>query len=218
MAEQRLNEPVPPPMQVSERAVKPPTDDDPTTATEHATGQDQETTSPAKGKVQEVAGKAKEQVKERAATQIDERTTQVGQQIRAQADTIDGVAEKLRSQGQDGPARVVEQAGQKVRDIAEYLERADGEELAQAAADVARDNPAAAAAVGAAAGFAAGRVIKAAREDSPSEEDVPAAAEPDALAPEPLAPEPPAPVAPPPVAPPPADLPPAERPLGPGGV
>jgi hypothetical protein len=48
-----------------------------------------------------------------------------------------------------------------VRNVGEYLEQADGEKLVEAAQKVAKDNPAAAAAVGAAAGFAAGRVIKA---------------------------------------------------------
>jgi hypothetical protein len=131
----------------------------------------------AKDKAQEVAGQAKEQAqavagqaRERAVAQVDERSTQLGQQVGAQAQAIDGVAEELRRQGKDGPARIAEQAGEKVRDVASRLEQADGESLVSTVAEVARENPAAAAAAGAAAGFVAGRVIKAATGDDAGEE------------------------------------------------
>lgn len=228
MTEQRPNEPVPPPMPVAHRKVKPTEDESgsPTT-TERAKDQAQEVAGqaqdkvqqvagPAKDKVQQVAGQAKDQAKQRVATQLDERSTQVGRQITAQADTVDGVAERLRSQGQETPARVVEQAGQKLRDVGEYLENTDGETLAKAAADVARENPAAAAAVGAAAGLAAGRVIKASREDSTVEEDLPQPpASPAGSSPL----DAPAPVSPPPPAPPASSAPPdAPAPASPPGA
>ena len=146
----------------------------------------QRATGPAKEKAREVAGQAKAQAKEqaqavagqakaKAAAQVDERSTQLGQQVGAQGESLDGVAQELRRQGQEAPAKVAEQVGQRIKDAGSYLEQTDGESLVQAAADAARENPAAAAVVGAAAGFAAGRVIKAAREDSP-EEDKPAPA------------------------------------------
>ena len=138
--------------------------------------------APVKEKAREVAGQAKEharaaagQAKDKAAAQVDERTTQVGEQIGAHAQSLDGVAEELRRQGKDGPAKVAEQAGHRVKDVGEYLQQTDGESLVQAAQDVARENPAAAAAVGAAAGFAAGRVLKASKADGSPEEDDPAA-------------------------------------------
>jgi hypothetical protein len=127
-----------------------------------------EAAGPAKEKAREVVGEAKShaqvaagQVKGQAAAQVDEKSTLVGQQIGSQGEALEGVAGELRRQGQDGPARIAEQAAEKVKDVGEYLERADGEKLVETAQQVARDNPAAAAAVGAAAGFAAGRVIKA---------------------------------------------------------
>ena len=146
----------------------------------------QQATGPAKEKAREVAGQAKAQAKEqaqavagqakaRAAAQVDERSTQLGQQIGAQGESLDGVAQELRRQGQQAPAKVAEQVSQRIKDAGSYLEQTDGESLVQAAADAARENPAAAAVVGAAAGFAAGRVIKASREDS-SKEDEPAPA------------------------------------------
>ena len=142
-------------------------------------GKAQEVAAPAKEKARDIAGQAKEQAqaaaeqaKGRAAAQVDERSTQVGQQIGAQAQSLEGVADELRSQGKDGPAKIAEQAGERVRSVGSYLEQTDGESLVQAAADAARENPAAAAAVGAAAGFAAGRVLKAAlADDSPPEDE-----------------------------------------------
>jgi hypothetical protein len=142
----------------------------------------QEAAAPAKEKARDIAGQAKghaqaaaEQAKGRAAAQVDERSTQIGQQIGTQAQSLDGVAEELRRQGKDGPARIAEQAGERVKSVGSYLEQSDGESLVQAVAEAARENPAAAAAAGAAAGFAAGRLLKAARadDDSGKEDEAP---------------------------------------------
>jgi flagellar capping protein FliD len=151
------------------------------TATEEAKGRAQEVAGQAKEQAQQVAGQAKEQAqevagqaKDRAAAEVDARSTQAGEQIGAQAEAIDGVAEELRRQGKDGPAKIAEQASERVKGVADHLQQADGESLVSAAADIARENPAAAAAAGVAAGFVAGRVIKAATGDAPAEEhDVP---------------------------------------------
>jgi hypothetical protein len=142
----------------------------------------QEAAAPAKEKARDIAGQAKghaqaaaEQAKGKAAAQVDERSTQVGQQIGTQAQSLDGVAGELRRQGKDGPAKLAEQAGERVKSVGSYLEQTDGESLVQAVADAARENPAAAAAAGAAAGFAAGRLLKAARadDDSGKEDEAP---------------------------------------------
>jgi ElaB/YqjD/DUF883 family membrane-anchored ribosome-binding protein len=135
----------------------------------------QQAAAPAKEKAREVAGEAKShaqaaagQAKDQAAAQVDEKSTQVGQQIGSQGEALEGVAGELRKQGKDGPAKVAEQAAEKVKGVGDYLEQADGEKLVEHAQQIARDNPAAAAAVGAAAGFAAGRVIKASLDDDES--------------------------------------------------
>jgi hypothetical protein len=142
-----------------------------------AAQQVKEAAAPAKEKAREVAGEAKShaqaaagQAKDHAAAQVDEKSTQVGQQIGSQGEALEGVAGELRKQGKDGPAKIAEQAAEKVKNVGDYLEQADGEKLIEGAQKVARDNPAAAAAVGAAAGFAAGRVIKASLDDGGSEE------------------------------------------------
>jgi ElaB/YqjD/DUF883 family membrane-anchored ribosome-binding protein len=144
----------------------------------NAKQQAQEAGAGAKEKAREVAGQAKQQAqavagqaKDKAAAQVGERSTQLGQQIGTQAQSLDGVAEELRRQGKDGPAKIAEQVGQRVKDVGSRLEQADGASLVTAAADAARDNPAAAAAAGAAAGFVAGRLLKASRDDGTVEED-----------------------------------------------
>ena len=156
---------------------------------EQVKGEAQQVAAAGREKTQEVAGQAKghaqaaaEQAKDQATAQVDEKSTQVGRQIGSQGQALDGVARELRRQGKDGPANVAEQAAEKVKDVGEYLEQADGESLVANAQQAARDNPAAAAAVGAAAGFAAGRVIKASLDDS--EDEQPASA-PDATHPDP---------------------------------
>jgi ElaB/YqjD/DUF883 family membrane-anchored ribosome-binding protein len=150
----------------------------------------QETVAPAKQKARDVASQAKghaqaaaEQAKGNAAAQVDEKSTQAGEQIGSQAEALEGVAGELRKQGKEGPAKVAEQAAEKVKGVGDYLQQADGESLVQAAQDVARENPAAAAAVGAAAGFVAGRVIKASSADDDDGE--PTAPPPDAATPDP---------------------------------
>jgi F0F1-type ATP synthase membrane subunit b/b' len=132
--------------------------------------------APAKEKARDVAAQAKVhaqaaagQAKDKAAAQVDERSTQLGQQIGAHAQSLDGVAEELRRQGKDGPAKIAEQAGQRVKDVGDYLERTDGESLVGVVRDVAREHPAAAAAASAAAGFVAGRVLKASQADAADE-------------------------------------------------
>ena len=184
MSEQRLRVESMPPQQMTPDADTgasvPPAQDEPSKAE-----QVKQAAAPAKEKAQEVAGEAKSQAqaaagqaKDQASAQVDQKSTQVGQQIGSQAEAIDGVAAELRKQGKDGPANVAEQAAEKVKNVGDYLEQADGEKLVETAQQVARDNPAAAAAVGAAAGFAAGRVIKASLDDGSSDESEPVAPDP----------------------------------------
>jgi hypothetical protein len=192
MTEQRLKLQSGPPEHVvsdaEDRAAAPPAHDEQSTAegakdkaqaaASSAKQTAQEVAGPAKEKARDVAGQAKqhaqaaaEQAKGKATAQVDQRSTQIGGQIGAQGQSLDGVAEELRRQGKDGPAKIAEQAGERVKSVGSYLEQADGESLVQAAADAARENPAAAAAAGAAVGFAAGRLLKASLGDDSPEED-----------------------------------------------
>ena len=179
MSEQRIRVESGPPQQMvadSDEGTSMPSQEQPG-KTEQVKDQAQQVAATGKEKAQEVAGQAKEhaqaaagQAQEKAIAQVDEKTTQAGRQIGSQGEALEGVAGELRRQGKDGPANVAEKAAEKVKSAGQYLEQTDGESLVNTAQQVARDNPAAAAAVGAAVGFAAGRVIKASLDDSGDEQ------------------------------------------------
>jgi hypothetical protein len=71
------------------------------------------------------------------------------------------VAEQLRGQGKDTPARVAEQVADRAESFGSYLRDADGERLLGDAEAVARRQPWLVAAGGLALGFAASRFLKA---------------------------------------------------------
>src|SRR5215211_4394057 len=52
--------------------------------------------------------------------QVDQRSTQAGQQINTVADDVRSVAEQLRTQGKDTPARYAEQAAEKAQSGERY--------------------------------------------------------------------------------------------------
>ena len=99
--------------------------------------------------------------RERLKEQVDQRSTQAGQQINTVADDVRSVAGELRTQGKDAPARYAEQAAEKVHDVGQWLERSDGNKLVRDVEDFARRNPWAVAAGGLGLGLAASRFLKA---------------------------------------------------------
>ena len=119
-------------------------------ATQQVAGQAQE-------KAQEIAGQAKG----RAQDLVDERSTQVGQQVSQQASDLRSVSEQLRSQGKDAPAKIADQAADRVERFGEYMTRSDADTILSDLEDVARKNPWAVALGGVAVGFAASRFLKA---------------------------------------------------------
>ena len=110
-----------------------------------------------KEKAQEVAGQARGKLRE----QVDERSTQAGQQVNATADDVRAVADELRKQGKDAPARYAEQAAERAQRVGGWLEEADGDRILRDVEDFGRRNPWAIAAGGLALGFAASRLLKA---------------------------------------------------------
>ncbi len=99
--------------------------------------------------------------RERLKEQVDQRSTQAGQQINTVADDVRSVAGELRTQGKDSPARYAEQAAEKVQGVGHWLERSDGDKLVRDVEDFARRNPWAVAAGGLVLGLAASRFLKA---------------------------------------------------------
>ena len=93
--------------------------------------------------------------------QVDRRSTEAGERISSQAGDVRSVAEELRRQGKDTPARLADQLADRAERFAGYLERTDGDRILRDVEDYARRNPWAVAASGLVAGFAASRFLKA---------------------------------------------------------
>ena len=129
---------------------------------------DESKTDQAQQKAQEAAGQAKEQAQqaagkaqERARSLVDERSTQVGEQMSTQAGDIRSVGEQLRSQGKDGPAKIADQAADRAQRLGGYLEGSDSDRILRDVEDFARRQPWAVVAGGVVLGFAAARFLKA---------------------------------------------------------
>ena len=126
----------------------------------------------AQEKAQEVAGQAKEQAqqaagqaKQQVRTQVDQRSTQAGQQITEQASDIRTVGQKLREEGKDKPAKVADQAAERIERVGSYLEHSDADRILSDVEDFARQRPWAVVAGGMFAGFLASRFLKASQSD-----------------------------------------------------
>jgi hypothetical protein len=101
------------------------------------------------------------QARSRLRDQIDQRSTQAGEQVQSTAQDVRSMAEQLRGQGKDTPARVAEQVADRAESFGSYLRDADGERLLRDVEDVARRQPWLIAAGGLALGFAASRFLRA---------------------------------------------------------
>ena len=101
------------------------------------------------------------QARSRLRDQVDQRSTQAGDQVQSAAQDVRKVAEQLRGQGKDTPAKVAEQVADRAESFGAYLRDADGERLLRNVEDVARRQPWLVAASGLALGFAASRFLKA---------------------------------------------------------
>jgi hypothetical protein len=120
-------------------------------------GKAKEVASQAQDKAREAAGEARGRVRE----QVDQRSTELGQRVAANAGDARSIAEELRSQGKDGPARYAEQAADRAERLGGYLERSDADRILGDVEDFGRRNPWAIAAGGLLLGFAASRMLKA---------------------------------------------------------
>jgi len=122
----------------------------------------------AKEQAQQVAGQAKEQAQQlkgqagsQIRTQVDQRSTQAGEQVVSTASDIRSIGDQLREQGKDKPAQLADQAAQRVESVGTYLRDKDAEALLNDVEDFARQRPWAVIAGGIALGFVASRFLKA---------------------------------------------------------
>ena len=126
------------------------------------------TTDQAKEKASEVAGQAQEkaqeaagQAKSRARQEIDQRSTQAGEQVSTTADDIRSVSQQLREQGKDQPAKMADQAADRIERVGGYLKDSDADRILSDVEDFARRQPWAVVAGGFVLGMAAARFMKA---------------------------------------------------------
>jgi len=105
----------------------------------------------------QAAGQARGQLRD----QVDQRSTQAGERVTQQASDLRTVAEQLREQGKEGPAKVAEQVAQRTERAGSYLTESDADRILGDVEDFARRNPWAVALGGLALGFTASRVLKA---------------------------------------------------------
>jgi len=115
------------------------------------------TAQQAKEKAQQAAGQARRGLRD----QVDTRSTDAGHRVSGMAQDVREVADQLRGQGKDQPARLAEQAAQRADSLGEYLKRSDGDTILRDVEDFGRSRPWALVAGGLALGFAASRFLKA---------------------------------------------------------
>jgi len=120
----------------------------------------QDAASAAQEKGKEAASSALDQVK----TQLDTRSTTVGEGITSFAGAARQASQQMREEGKDGPAQLVDKAADRVEGLGSYLTQADGDTLMRDVEDFARRQPMVFAVGGVAMGFLAARFLRASSE------------------------------------------------------
>jgi hypothetical protein len=110
---------------------------------------------------QEKLGEGTENVRSRMREQVDQRSTQAGEQVSSGARALRSTSERLREEGQDGPARAAERAADQAERLGGYLRESDADRILGDVEDFGRRQPMAVVAIGVAAGFMASRFLKA---------------------------------------------------------
>jgi hypothetical protein len=114
-----------------------------------------EVTEQAQEKAEEVGRKTSLQVRD----QVDRRSTDAGEQMTSIAQAMRRSAEELRNQGNETPARLVDQASRKVEMVGVYLTSSDSDTILRDVEDFARRQPAVIAGGAAIVGFALARFL-----------------------------------------------------------
>ncbi|HET9197877.1 MAG TPA: hypothetical protein VFN92_06450 [Solirubrobacterales bacterium] len=117
----------------------------------------QDVAGQAQDKAREAAGKAQEGIRQ----QIDDRSTQAGEQVAGTADDLRSVGEELRKQGKDGPAKLADRAAEQTEKVGSYLKDNGPDRMLEDAEDFGRRRPWAVLAGGVAVGVLAARFLKA---------------------------------------------------------
>jgi hypothetical protein len=120
------------------------------------------------GRAEDLRGKAQEKAQEMAGgaqgtirRQVDQRSTEAGERITSASSDLRSVGEELRKQGKDGPAKLADNAAQRVERAGGYLKESDADRMLRDVEDFGRRQPLALLAGGVVLGFAASRFLKA---------------------------------------------------------
>jgi hypothetical protein len=111
----------------------------------------------AKDAGQQMAGDARRAAEE----QINQRSTMAGERVGLAAEDARDVAQTLRGKGREAPAKVADQAADRMERFAQYLRDADAGRIMYDIRRVGREQPAAVVAGAAVVGVIIGRVVKA---------------------------------------------------------
>jgi ElaB/YqjD/DUF883 family membrane-anchored ribosome-binding protein len=125
------------------------------------TEQAKERVSEGAQQLQEKASDAKTQTREKLRGQIDTRSTQTGEQMTGTASALRQTAQRLRGDGQEPQAKVLDQIADRADQFGRYLTQTDGERLLHDVERMARQRPWLVAAGGTILGFMAARFTKA---------------------------------------------------------
>ncbi len=108
-------------------------------------------------KAHELGGEVQFQLRE----QLDQRSTQTGEQVQSIGKVLQSGANQLRSEGKDMPAKAVEEVARRADDLGGYLQSAQADQILGDVENFARRRPWLTAGVGVLAGFLASRFVKA---------------------------------------------------------
>jgi len=108
-------------------------------------------------KTQQAAGEAKGRLRQ----QVDQRSTQAGEQVGSTAGDLRSVGDELRKQGKDKPAQLAEQAAERTEKLGSYLQESDADRILNDIEDFGRRQPWLVGGAGLVLGFAASRFLKA---------------------------------------------------------
>jgi hypothetical protein len=115
----------------------------------------------AREQIQDVAQSAGSRTQEMVRNQIDERSTQVGEEVTSVAEGLRAVGDQLREKDNSRGAQLAVQAAEKAEGVGGYLRESDADRLLHDAEDFGRRQPWLVLGGGVILGIAAARFIKA---------------------------------------------------------
>ncbi len=118
-------------------------------------------TEQVKERVQDVAEQAKVETREQLRTQINSRSSDVGEQFTSAAGAIRKTSDQLRVEGNESVAKLVDGVADRGQRLGSYLSRADGDQILRDVEDLARKQPWLFVGGSAVVGFLASRFMKA---------------------------------------------------------